>query len=104
MTFEEYLSSIGINNPKTQNVPNLRIHKLTQEQYNNALEAGFIEDNAIYLTPDNSGNAEEMEFISTDDIDAICGSTTLEDGVRLTFNNHSVTDDGNGNITISEGV
>lgn len=101
MTFEEYLSSIGINNPKTQNVPNLRIHKLTQEQYNNALEAGFIEDNAIYLTPDDG--AEEVEFISIEDIDEICGGT-IEDGVTLTFNNHSVSDDGNGNVTISEGA
>lgn len=84
----------------------LEIHKLTQEQYNRLRNGEIvgktINEQAIYLTPDDG--AEEMEFISIDDIDAICGSTTLEDGVRLTFNNHSVTDDGNGNITISEGV
>lgn len=30
----------------------LKIHKLTQEQYDQALDNGTLEDNAIYLTPD----------------------------------------------------
>jgi hypothetical protein len=30
----------------------LKIHKLTQEQYDRELEAGRIDENAIYLTPD----------------------------------------------------
>ncbi len=36
----------------TENVSTLKIHKLTQEQYNRELEAGRIDENAIYLTPD----------------------------------------------------
>lgn len=86
----------------------LEIHKLTQEQYNRLrngeIEGKTINEKAIYLTPDNG--AEEMEFISIDDIDAICGSTIAggEGGVNLTFNNYSVIDDGDGNITINKGV
>ena len=33
-------------------VPQLNIHRLTQEQYDRELAAGNIDDNAIYLTPD----------------------------------------------------
>lgn len=36
----------------TENLSTLKIHKLTQEQYDRELEAGRIEGNAIYLTPD----------------------------------------------------
>jgi hypothetical protein len=37
---------------KTENLSTLKIHKLTQEQYDRELEAGRIDENAIYLTPD----------------------------------------------------
>lgn len=40
----------------TENLSTLRIHKLTQEQYNRAREAGQLEENAIYLTPDDASN------------------------------------------------
>ena len=36
----------------TENLSTLKIHKLTQEQYDAALTAGKIDDNSIYLTPD----------------------------------------------------
>lgn len=36
----------------TENVSTLKIHKLTQEQYDRELAAGNIDDNALYLTPD----------------------------------------------------
>lgn len=36
----------------TENLDTLKINKLTQEQYNNALAAGKINENEIYLTPD----------------------------------------------------
>ena len=35
----------------TENVSTLQIHKLTQEQYEIALENGELNDNSIYLTP-----------------------------------------------------
>lgn len=36
----------------TQNLSTLKIHKLTQEQYDRELAAGRIDENALYLTPD----------------------------------------------------
>lgn len=37
---------------KTENLSTLKIHKLTQAQYNREAEAGTLEETAIYLTPD----------------------------------------------------
>lgn len=36
----------------TENLSTLKIHKLTQEQYDRELSAGNIDANALYLTPD----------------------------------------------------
>lgn len=41
----------------TENLTALKIHKLTQEQYDRELEAGRIDANAIYLTPYDDNNA-----------------------------------------------
>lgn len=38
----------------TNNLSTLKINKLTQAQYNRALSEGRINDNELYLTPDNS--------------------------------------------------
>ena len=52
----------------TENLTTLKIHKLTKKQYERELEAGRIDTNAIYLTPDeeNSGAelAEKVETLS----------------------------------------
>lgn len=37
---------------RTENVPALKIHRLSQEQYNNAFTQDRLEENAIYLTPE----------------------------------------------------
>jgi hypothetical protein len=36
----------------TENLSTLKIHKLTQAQYDRELAAGNIDETAIYLTPD----------------------------------------------------
>lgn len=36
----------------TENLSTLKIHKLTQAQYDRELEAGRIDPTALYLTPD----------------------------------------------------
>ena len=36
----------------TENLSTLKIHKLTQEQYERELAAGNIDPNALYLTPE----------------------------------------------------
>ena len=35
-----------------ENLSTLKIHKLTQEQYDRELAAGRIDEDALYLTPD----------------------------------------------------
>jgi hypothetical protein len=57
----------------TQNVSTLQIHRLTQEQYDRELAAGRIDENAIYLTPDEevdlSGYAtQEYVNAATEDL------------------------------------
>ncbi len=47
----------------TENLSTLKIHKLTQEQYDRELAAGNIDENAIYLTPDAE---EEVRYIAQD--------------------------------------
>ena len=36
----------------TENLSTLKIHKLTKEQYERELNSGNIDENALYLTPD----------------------------------------------------
>jgi hypothetical protein len=51
----------------TENLSTLKIHKLTQEQYEKELKEGRIDPNAIYLTPDDS-DEEYNELLSRIDI------------------------------------
>ena len=49
----------------TENLSTLKIHNLTQEQYERELAAGRIDENALYLTPydgnkDNNINSDEF--------------------------------------------
>lgn len=41
----------------TTNVPILKIHKLAQAQYDRELANGNIDENALYLTPDEGNSA-----------------------------------------------
>lgn len=49
----------------TENLSTLKIHKLTKQQYQREVDAGRIDANALYLTPD------EIEVISDDEIIAL---------------------------------
>lgn len=56
----------------TENLSTLKIHKLTQAQYDRELTAGNIDENALYLTPD-----EEIDLDSIDKVFiATYGTTT----------------------------
>lgn len=59
----------------TENLSTLKIHKLSQTQYERELAAGRIDPNALYLTPDESIDLSNYEFITVEDIDTICGAT-----------------------------
>ena len=50
----------------SKNISILKIHKLTQEQYNRELEAGRIDENALYLTPDD----DDEEYYTKSEIDS----------------------------------
>lgn len=50
----------------TENLSTLKIHKLTQEQYDRELAAGNIDENAIYLTPDKH-NTQSIPEITQED-------------------------------------
>lgn len=41
----------------TTNLSTLKIHKLTQAQYDNAVSNGTIDENTLYLTPDEESNS-----------------------------------------------
>ena len=42
---------------KTENLSTLKIHKLSKVQYERELAAGRIEENALYLTPDEESDS-----------------------------------------------
>lgn len=52
----------------TENVSTLKIHKLTQEQYDTALASGSLDENALYLTPNNITTDDSTSSSSTDTI------------------------------------
>lgn len=49
----------------TTNLSTLKIHKLSQEQYNRELAAGRLDENAIYLTPDSGSSDNPTPSIDT---------------------------------------
>jgi hypothetical protein len=60
----------------TENLSTLKIHKLTQEQYDREREAGRLDANALYLTPDEEADlsgyiiAEDGESLLIGDSDS----------------------------------
>ena len=54
----------------TENLSTLKINKLTQEQYDRALVAGNIDENAVYLTPDSVA-----DYVLEQDISTVDGTT-----------------------------
>lgn len=52
-----------------ENLSTLKIHKLTQEQYDREREAGRLDENALYLTPDRSFVVDDaLSNISTNPV------------------------------------
>ena len=47
----------------TENLSMFKIHKLTQAQYDRELEAGRIDENALYITSEESANASNLSMI-----------------------------------------
>ena len=51
-----------------KNIPTLKIYKLTKEQYKSRLEAGLIEEDALYLTPDTT---PDTDYYTEQEIDSL---------------------------------
>ena len=76
----------------TENLSTLKIHKLTQEQYDRELAAGRIDPNALYLTPDEeidlSGYVTSEDLLSKADAvhtHAISDVTNLQSTIDSTL-------------------
>lgn len=68
---------------KTEDLSTLKINKLTQAQYDKALKEGRINENELYLTPDNigvNGLPENAEFKNLTINDGYNGKIYLEGG------------------------
>lgn len=73
----------------TEDLGSLQIHKLTQDQYDAALAAGELDENAIYLTEDDSGGVPDC---TTDDngkflrvVDGVATWAALESAEGVSF-------------------
>jgi hypothetical protein len=60
-----------------ENVPTLKIHKLTQEQYDRELAAGNLDENALYLTPGGDGGNAFGDEITQEEIIAMFDQETV---------------------------
>ena len=60
---------------KTTNVSTLKIHNLTQAQYDRELANGNIDENALYLTPDTASSN-----ITYGTSDLVAGTSELATG------------------------
>lgn len=66
-----------------ENLSTLKIHRLTQAQYDRELQAGRIDENALYLTPDESSTVKTVNGIAPDssgnieiDVGGVSGGTS----------------------------
>lgn len=67
----------------TQNLPTLKIHQLTDEQYKRVKESEDYDPNALYLTPDeviNLSNYVTKEEMATAIQEALDAIGVAEDG------------------------
>ena len=79
----------------TENLSTLKIHKLTQEQYERALQSGNIDETALYLTPDKTN----VLFVTLlgDDANSLTSSHSsseiyenIQNGVDVYLNNNGL--------------
>ena len=72
----------------TENLSTLKIHKLTQAQYEREKEAGRIDENALYLTPDDSSEMfEGVVYAAEESVDASAETINAD-----TLGGHPVSD------------
>ena len=79
----------------TENLSTLKIHKLTKEQYERELAAGRLDENAIYLTPDES--VDISNFVTQDELSSAIASIPTPD-VSGQINEHNNSQDAHADI------
>ena len=76
----------------TESVSTLKIHKLTQAQYERELEAGNIDTTALYLTPDEKINIDSTLTVEGAAADAKAVGDALADALSGSNGSDSVPD------------
>ena len=68
---------------KTENLSTLKIHKLTQEQYDREAAAGRIDENALYLTPDEGVDLSQYATASDlKELGTLVGDTPVSEQIK----------------------
>lgn len=62
---------------RTDNIQTLKIHKLTQAQYERELAAGNIDENALYLTPHDAAEGDGLSDAVKQYVDSKIANTKL---------------------------
>jgi hypothetical protein len=84
----------------TQNISTLKIHKLTQAQYERELEAGRIDENAFYLTPDKE--IDLSGYATKEYVDAPKNEFILISSTEGSTKKFKITIDDDGVLTATE--
>ncbi len=72
----------------TENLSTLKIHKLTQAQYDRELAAGNIDENALYLTPDEEIDLSGYATISdVEELQTKVGDTAVSEQIASAIAN-----------------
>lgn len=92
----------------TENLSTLKIHKLTQSQYNRELEAGNLDESALYLTPDEAVTLNDLGVTATSaELNYMDGVTsnvqTQLNGKAASLHNHDASNITSGTISIAHG-
>ena len=72
----------------TENLPTLKIHKLTQDQYDREYAAGNIDENALYLTPDEGvdlSNYATKAYADQAEADALSAAKNYANGLSSNY-------------------
>ena len=67
----------------TENLSTLKIHKLTQAQYDRELAAGNIDQNALYLTPDEGMDLDLEKIMDLTSDQTATGVKTFANGIKI---------------------
>jgi hypothetical protein len=74
-----------------ENLSTLKIHRLTQAQYDRELAAGTIDPTALYLTPDE--DIDTSEYVKREDVENMINAALASYSSGKTLAEHLTTED-----------